>query len=167
MTITFHCEHCDKEINAPDSAGGKRGKCPFCGQSNYVPTPVNEDEVLPLAPIDEEEERQREQEVKKLLEKDRVLLAASGGEPAPATEDRPASGGEDLHHLVVNYCLDMVNGNLNRAGTYIPQLKKFGGAGIEAVEDFLSGRFIEPALDVIPTRVLHGFLAQLKTGLSS
>jgi DNA-directed RNA polymerase subunit RPC12/RpoP len=37
MAITFHCGHCGKKIEAPDSAGGKWGKCPSCHNKVYVP----------------------------------------------------------------------------------------------------------------------------------
>ena len=80
MTITFRCEHCHKEVKAPDSAGGKRGKCPHCGQTSYIPSPVSEEDVLPLAPLDSAEERQRRKEIQALLEQERELRAELGGE---------------------------------------------------------------------------------------
>ena len=51
MAITFHCEHCGKKIEAPNSAGGKWGKCPACHNKLYVPD-LYPDEELKLAPID-------------------------------------------------------------------------------------------------------------------
>jgi len=37
MTIKFHCEHCRRLVQAPDSAGGRRGTCPHCQGSNFIP----------------------------------------------------------------------------------------------------------------------------------
>ena len=61
MTIAFRCSHCHKDVQAPDAAAGKRGKCPFCGQSNYVPAPVAPADELDLAPVDEAADRRRRQ----------------------------------------------------------------------------------------------------------
>ena len=38
MTISFHCAHCGKKMEAPDDAGGKWGKCPRCHNKLYVPS---------------------------------------------------------------------------------------------------------------------------------
>ncbi len=72
MTITFKCEHCGKKIEAPDYTGGKRGKCPYCKQSNYIPTPVADDDLVPLAPEDTETEQQSQDE----RSQERVLIDA-------------------------------------------------------------------------------------------
>ncbi len=36
-SIRFPCEHCGKMVEAPHSAAGKRGKCPFCRESCDIP----------------------------------------------------------------------------------------------------------------------------------
>ena len=41
MPIKFQCSLCGKKIEAPDSAGGKWGKCPGCHNKVYVPQPVD------------------------------------------------------------------------------------------------------------------------------
>ncbi len=58
MGISFHCEHCGKKIEAPDTAGGKWGKCPACHNKVYVPASktAQPDDELRLAPLDTEEE---------------------------------------------------------------------------------------------------------------
>jgi len=164
MAITFRCQHCGKKVEAPDSAGGKRGRCPYCKQSNYIPAPISEDEIFELAP---EEDKPGEKSSKQLSEQERVLAAElSRGNNAPVPlEYREDLKPEDLHHLVVNYCLDMANSNLERAGTHMEQLKKFPHMAKEAVEGFLDGSLLEPALDPIPTKLLHGFLNNLRDQL--
>jgi len=62
---------------------------------------------------------------------------------------------------VVNYCLDMANGKLARAGEHAAKLGQFGAAGQEAVRDFQNGKVSEPALGQIPEPVLTGFLKRL------
>ena len=59
MSISFKCECCEKNIKAPDNAGGKWGGCPHCGHRCYIPLPFDEgEEELKLAPIDQNEESQ-------------------------------------------------------------------------------------------------------------
>ena len=160
MSITIKCDGCQKEIKAPDAAAGKRGKCPYCGHSCYIPVPVSEDDLLPLAPDDEEEERKREQELRAQA---RELLAEMGGTSGPSVDEKephhvPA---EELYHFVVNYCMDMASGKLERAETHVARLKRHGYTGLQAVEDFLTGRAEEEAMKIIPKPVLTAYLNQL------
>ena len=59
MSISFNCEKCGKKIVAPDEAGGRRGRCPYCQASNYIPSPIKDDEIYDLAPEDADEEARR------------------------------------------------------------------------------------------------------------
>jgi len=163
MTITFTCAHCNKSVDAPDDAGGKRGKCPCCGYSMYIPRPVSEEELVPLAPIDEQEERRRRKMIEDLAEQERVIFedVPSAGSEIPL-EYRENLSSEDLHHLVVNYCLDMAASNLERSKTHVAKLRQFGLKGIQAVEDFETRRAYEPALDTVNKKLLAGFFKQLK-----
>jgi len=161
MSIRFACQYCHKEVKAPDSAAGKRGKCPYCGQDNYIPQPVSDDELLPLAPVDEEEERRAEAERMRLLEQEREILSQTGGEPSVPLEHRQDLTSEDLHHFIVNYCLDLFAGQNERAQTHVSRLKEFGGLALTVLEDFLTGKAVEPALKEIPPETLQRFLRQL------
>lgn len=163
MTLKFRCEKCHKTVEAPDSAAGRRGKCPYCGATSYVPQP--EAEEIPLAPIDEAEERRHQQEVAELIATDRDLLGQTGGDPGIPLEHKEDLSSEDLHHLVVNYCLDMVAGKLSAAGAHVKKLKPFKFTAIQAVEDFQTNKSIEPALIDIPQKVLDGYLVELKKDL--
>ena len=60
MAIEFHCEHCGKKVRTKDEAAGKRGRCPYCKQSVYIPMPQAEIEPLDLAPLDESDEKKRD-----------------------------------------------------------------------------------------------------------
>ena len=165
--IQFKCGGCGKEIEAPASTAGRNGKCPFCGHSNYIPEPADEDDqdILPLAPIDEEEEKHMREEVEHLMDQEKVLLSDDHADNAPPLEQREDLSSEDLHHFVVNYCLDMSKSDLERAKTHVAKLKQFKYTGLQAVEDFVTGKVLEPALDLLPRKVLNGFLEQLSEEL--
>ena len=168
MSITFDCSGCGKRIEAPDSAGGKRGRCPHCGQANDIPAvapPADDDDLFGLAPVDEEEERRQREEVQRLLEQERDLLAASTEEAGPPLAQRENIDTKDLYHFVVNYCRDMADGQLERAETHVRKLKTFRALGKEAAEDFLSGKADEATLSDIPKPVRQGFLKSLVAAL--
>ena len=167
MTIKFRCVKCDKVVEAPDKAAGQRGKCPYCGQKSYIPAPAadQDDGEIPLAPIDEAEERSRQEEIKALLAQERDLLHEMGRQPDVPLEHKEDLRSEDLYHFVVNYCLDMFSGNLERAESYVRKMKPFKYTAITAVEDFRTEKATETALSAIPKKVLKGFLTELKDKL--
>jgi phage FluMu protein Com len=161
MAITFKCEHCHKKISAPESVGGKQGKCPFCKESTYIPMPVSEDELLDLAPIDDEEEQEHKRLVEELRSQERELIANTGGLDAIPLSEREDLSSEDLHHFVINYCIDMARGDLARAKQPVAELKRFHKLGVEAVKYFQIVQGDEPALAHIPPPVVQGFLKEL------
>ncbi|MHC4563068.1 MAG: TFIIB-type zinc ribbon-containing protein [Planctomycetota bacterium] len=168
MSIQFDCAYCGKIIKAPDAAAGKRGRCPHCGQTNDVPVPLpdtHDDDVFDVAPLDDEDERQREQELRRLMDQERELLAESREQATVPLEQIEDLRPEHLHHFVVNYCRDMADGKLDRTKAHISQLYKFRLTALEAVDEFLSGKVSEPALGDIPPRVLQGFLKSLQATL--
>ncbi len=148
-------------VSAPESVGGKRGKCPYCKQSMYIPMPVSEDEILDLAPLDEEDERHQQELVDKLRAQEHDLIAETGGSESVPLSEREDLSSEDLHHFVINYCLDMADGNLERARLHVTELKKFYKLAIEAVKYFQIIQGDEPALKNIPQPVVQGFLSGL------
>jgi len=166
MSITFRCERCHRDITAPDGAGGSRGKCPFCQNSTYIPAPVSEDDILPLAPVDEEDERRQQAEADAARKQDLALLDSGddGASTAPL-EQRADLKPEDLHHFVINYCLDMANSDLERVPTHVAKLKEFGSLGTQAVDDVLADEMLDPALSSLPEALVRGFLKQLREEL--
>jgi len=163
--IRFTCQHCGKEVQAPASAAGRTGKCPYCGHSNPVPTPpddAEDEDLIPLAPLDDEEETRRKQEVEHLLAQEEAILSATGeAQQEPRLEQRDSVDPADLHHLVVNYCLDMADSRIERAQTHAEKLKRFGEAGVQAVRDFQMDEAREKALDRVAPPLLRGFLKEL------
>ncbi len=88
MSIELHCPKCAKLIRAPDNAGGKRGKCPYCKESIYIPLRPDEAEEIGIAPIDEEEERR----VKELRRESIGYVAAVGHAKDAPPEEAAAWG---------------------------------------------------------------------------
>ena len=162
MSIKFLCEHCHNEVTAPDDAAGKQGKCPFCSNSMAIPAPISEDDIFPMAPVDEEEERRLKEEEEALWRQDVALLDNTGdGSAPPPLEQRADLSGKDLRHFAINYCLDMANSNLERAPTHAAKLKGFGAPGRQAVEDLMNDAVMDPALSSLPEPLVRGFLKQL------
>ena len=168
--ICFPCQNCGKEVKAPASAAGRSGKCPYCGHSNPVPAPPDDaeaDDLIPLAPLDKDEEQRRRREVEHLLAQEEAILSATGeAQQEPRLEQRDHVQPPDLHHLVVNYCLDMADSRIERAQTHADKLKRFGEAGVQAVRDFQMDEAREEALDRVAPPLLRGFLKQLMKDVS-
>jgi len=164
MSIKFPCEHCGKQVEAPDAAGGKRGKCPYCKGSNYIPAPVADDDLYALTP---EADSAPNAEDAAVREQKLALLAEAGDsdDTTPPLEHREDVTAEDVRHLVVNYCLDIAASKLERAEAHVAELRKAPGPAREAIAALASGQVLEPALDSIPAPVLQGFLKQLKAAL--
>lgn len=55
MSISVRCEECGKTLKAPDSAAGKKAKCPQCGAVVAIPEPVfDAEEVSEAEPVDDD-----------------------------------------------------------------------------------------------------------------
>ena len=167
MSILFRCEHCGREAQAPADSAGKRGPCPHCHQTNYIPLPVEARDVIPLEDLDESEEARRQAELERLRQVERDLLAGETGELPIPLEHRENLSVADLHHLVINHLLDLAAGKIDRAGLHVAKLRKFGSLASEAVADVAAGKVVEPALKAIPAPVLKGFCRQLQIELAA
>ena len=93
MVIKFHCENCGHKVQSPDEHGGKRGKCPFCDQSIYIPAPPQENSEIPLAPLSDEDERIREMERRDAVRM-RLELERMAEDKTPDTETKKPSPDE-------------------------------------------------------------------------
>ena len=145
----------DDEIAAAlAGAGGQPAASP-------ASAPIAPEDDIPLADIDEEEDRRIADKRRALLAAQRDLLAESGAQPGEPLEQKEDLRAEDLYHFVVNYCLDMLNGRLERAATQVAQMRKFKYMGQAAVQDFITGRATEDVLKSIQPKILKGFLMQL------
>jgi len=169
MPIKFQCSLCGKKIEAPDSAGGKWGKCPGCHNKVYVPQPISEEDELKLAPIDETEEQKQKQLMHETFELTREILQEKGV-PEPEAGPSPAGGSdiseEKLTEIIIRYLRQMAGGDLDdaqrTAESIVPHRRK--AAGI--LDGFARSPAPDPELEDIPKQVLSGLIRNLKTRIS-
>ncbi len=166
MTISFHCEHCGRKIEAPDDAGGKWGKCPACHNKVYIPN-LNVDPNIKLAPVDEDEEkRQREllEETHKLTQnilqqRDVPNEGEVSEEPVPELND------EQLKKEITGYLRQMADGELSEAQSRLRKITGQGGRALKMVDKMAVSEVPEDELSDIPPRVLSGLIKDLRSKL--
>ncbi len=162
MSITFHCESCKKKITAPDNAGGKWGKCPYCNHKCYVPTLKKDDEEeLKLAPIDEDEEKKYEQMMRETHNIAGALLKQKETPPEPGSNGK--ADDKQLTVLVVTYLRQMADGRLDEAHTTAEKIIPYKGQAKAILENILSEERPEPELADVPKKVLAGFIHNMLT----
>jgi hypothetical protein len=169
MAITFHCEHCGKKIEAPDSAGGKRGKCPACHNKVYIPSP-DSGEKLKLAPMDKTnlaeqkrlmaETRRIEQEI--LSEKDVPEDPAEAEIAAPVYD----VSDNELTKNIIFYLRLMADGDLDQAERTANSIIPFGNRALKILDGIALSEMPEPELADIPPQVLSGLIRTLRTKIS-
>ena len=175
MNIEFHCDHCSKLIRAPGDASGRRGKCPYCQQSVYIPSAAEEIEEIPLAPVDSAEEqvrrkldRESRQTEKEILADKRPPMDRAGPTKGPvesAMPDALADAAEDIEEKVVDYLLLMRNAELVQAESILAELVRKKAATIEVINRLATDAVPPQALAGIPAGVYQGFLKNLRSQL--
>jgi hypothetical protein len=165
MAITFHCEHCDKKIEAPDNAGGKWGKCPACHNKVYVPA-SEVGEELKLAPMNatDLEEQQRlmaetrriEQEI--LSEQSEVL----DDSPERAVPVYDISDNELTKNIII-YLRLMADGDLEQAERVSSSIIHCGKRALKIIDGIAVSEIPEPELADIPQQILAGLIRALRT----
>ena len=173
MGIEFHCSKCGKLIRARGTAGGKRGKCPYCKQSVYIPTPPEEIEEVPLAPIDEADaarERRLEDEARRLATE---LGREEGGkyDTADSPGDAPTGGDIamapprdlelDVPTSVNEYLSAMADSDMDRADTVARHLTTHVAQARKYVQRLVVDELPPAELSHIPAAVYKGFLREL------
>lgn len=174
MPIEFHCPACGKGIRAPETAGGKYGKCPYCGVSAYIPLPPAAEEEISLAPLDSKAEQARER-----LRQESISYAAQVDHEQPGKYDvgpsdkggkgaagaRPAAARDDevidVHDLVEQYVTAMRESNLVEAERIASRLKRRREQTVEYVDGLLLDQ-MGLSVKGVPKAVVSGFLKSLK-----
>ncbi len=170
MSIEFHCNHCGKVIKTGGDNAGKRGKCPYCKNSVYIPTPSDQIEPLELAPLDEEEQKEKERQ---LEETRRVAeqLRQDKSTPPPDVDQNDTSSAmpagdarlkPDMETLVLGYAKAMAEGNLSEAEDYANDIRQDMDRANEVIDRILSDEIPPAQLASIPPAVLRGFFKQLR-----
>jgi len=168
VSVEFHCSKCSKLIRAPREAAGNRGKCPYCKQSVYIPTPAEDLEAIPLAPVDEspakgEEEADREaEELLTRLEQDETpVQEAEVGGPA-GVFIHPA---EDVADLVAEAIRALQSSDLDRVDGLIAQLRQNRAKARSHVQTQMMDEVPPPELESCPPALYSGFLRTLLSRL--
>jgi hypothetical protein len=173
MVIEFKCHHCNNMVRAPDDAGGKMGRCPYCQNQVYIATPADQLEELDLAPVDAEDRAQQralERETEELMERIR------GDKAAPEDADVGSSGGADagargiadagarrstVEELVITYLAAMKNADLSGAEQVISRLAGSADEAKQAAERIAADPLPPADLADVPPNVMRGFIKQL------
>ena len=164
MAITFHCEHCGKKIEAPDTAGGKWGKCPSCHNKLYVPSP-DIGEELKLAPVDEDDrERARRlmAETYKLTQDILLEREAPEGVPAEPAGAMYELSDQELRRNVIAYLRQMAEGELDEAERTAALLVPSRDRTIQIIDRIALSEIPESELVDIPQQLLAGAIRALR-----
>lgn len=167
MTIAFHCDHCGKKIEAPDSAGGKWGKCPSCHNKLYVPKAVD-DEELKLAPIDESEEERKKRLMAETYQLTQDILQERDVPNSPTGGMGPISamGEKELTKNIILYLRQMAEGELDQAQRTSDLIAPYGLQAVKILDRIALSEMPEPDLEHIPPQVLSGLIRNLRTRIS-
>lgn len=169
MSIKFHCEHCGKRIDAPDTAGGKWGKCPACHNKVYVPQADDEvDEELRLAPIDETEEERQKRLLAETFQITQSILQEKSVPDAGVAPLTPAGdiSEEKLTEIIVLYLRQMYDGDLDDAQRTAESIASHRRQSREILDRIATSDPPDPELMDIPPTVLSGFIRNLRTRIS-
>lgn len=175
MSIELHCPNCRKLIRAPDKAGGRQGKCPYCKKDVYVPLPPDESEEIGLAPIDSADDR-HDEEMRRETARYTALVdhdtgsASDAGKTkrSPGTKTPPAQApGEvvDISAEIESFILAMRDSELDRAEKATKRLKRAGQRARDQVEGLMLDE-MPPQIENVPKPVVQGFLKTLLSRLS-
>ena len=180
MAIVFHCEHCGKKIEAQDSAGGKRGKCPACHNTIYVPRPVENEEPLRLSPLDELDEQQRNQLLSETYQLTQNILEERAVPEEPVeTADKENDpdmsylspmmvlDAKELKQQIVQYLRLMAEGELDEAAQITHLIVPQGKHAIDILESIALSDMPEPELSHLPPQILSGLIRNLRTEITS
>ena len=166
MSIKFHCEYCGKKIDAPDTAGGKRGKCPACHNKVYVPQ-MEADDELKLSPVDETEEQRQKRLLAETFQLTQNILQERDVPDAPRASGSSATmAEEELTDAIVGYLRQMADGNLDSAQRTAETIAAYHLQAKGILEQMAREDRPDPKLRDIPTQVLAGLIRNLRTRIS-
>ncbi len=165
--MEFHCNHCGAKIRAPEEAAGKWGNCPRCSQKVYVPALGPEPEEIPLAPIDENEERRARRQREHDREIEAHVLdgtAQAEEEPSASQEGEEAagpSGRDPLRELLARYVRGMSTGRLADCDSIVAALVGKRKPVAAAIESIMAEPLPTREFGDLPGPVVAGYLKQL------
>jgi hypothetical protein len=177
--VELHCNHCGKLIRAPEGAVGQWGKCPYCLQSVYIPSPADADAgEIPIAPLDEDlarRDREAHEEAAAYLaslDRDkpgrRETPPARGARPADRGRTPAASPGEiiEVPQEVERFVLAMRDSKLDDAERVVGRLRRVRQRAVDYVQALLLDQ-MPPKIGNLPPALTKGFLKTLSDRLGS
>lgn len=171
MAVKFHCGKCGKLIRAPREAAGQRGKCPYCQQSVYIPTPEEELEEIPLAPEEGEQpsgdplDDEAESLLSELGHVQDEPAERPGGEPRGGATARGAGAAIDVRRVVIMAVRLMRESRLEEAEEVIRRLKRHAEEARARVQALLVDEMPPPELEDCPPGLYKGFLRKIVESL--
>ncbi len=167
MAIAFHCCHCNRRVEAQDSAAGKWAKCPACHNKIYVPD-LKTDDDLKLAPIDESEEERKKRlmaETHQLTQD--ILLERDTPEAAYGVSGSTSEvSDKELTKNIIVYLRQMADGELDEAQRTADSITPYGRQAVKILDKIALSEIPEPELANIPPQVLSGLIRNLRTRIS-
>lgn len=179
MSIELHCPHCNNLVRASEDAGGRKGKCPYCKQEVYIPTPSEKLEPLDLAPVDDEWETQKRRlgteagQIGNELLHERAVsendvseskgdpIQVEGGSEVVLPGVGPAASRRGVEALVIEYLAAMQASQLEQAESLATRI----AADADRAREFAQRLSMDPVppaeLANVPPAVLRGFLRTL------
>lgn len=163
MSIELHCPQCEKLIRAPDHAGGKQGKCPYCKNKVYIPLPADEIEVIPIAPIDAEEERLDQEARRDSIRYATTVAHGRGGGTASETDSssvRSSNRAVEVSKEVATYVGAMHQSKLDATEAALARLRRVKDDARTHIEAILAGKS-RSEFAGIPAPLAQAFLKKL------
>jgi len=166
--IQVTCEHCNHVIKAPRKAAGRRGKCPYCHNSIYVPTPSDELEEIPFSSANDEALAKADRLTKEALEvaanirreKDETPKKA-GPTPDPPATAKPAPPVTDITRAICRYLQAMQVSELERAEGIAGELKGSARQVKSKIQQMMVDAMRPDEVRGIPDGLYQGFLRKL------
>jgi len=172
MAISFHCQHCGKQIEAPDGSGGRWGRCPGCHGKVYIPTLDQDVQDLKLAPLDESEEYRRRQMMAETFAITEEILKEKS---TPITEDQtptqlpdalvmplPRMSDAELADEIVRYLRMVSDGDLEKAEMSCDIIVAHGKQALDILDRIALSQIPDQRLAGIPPHVLSGLIRDLR-----
>ncbi len=118
--ITFHCQRCGQEIEAPADMAGTDAECPLCGTPIHVPTPsghvpVSTGQAQEVVSAAEAETIDPSALKNKTIRIDATELGFD--DPAPATKEAPAGDSSGMISFFCPGCHQEIEATADMAGT--------------------------------------------------
>jgi hypothetical protein len=167
MSIEFHCDHCGHMVRTASENAGKRGKCPHCHQSVYIPMPPDEIEPLGLAPVDTNAERERQRadeearRVAQALRGERAEIPPEAPKPAMPEPVGDLRLQVDVETLVTEYVLAMADGQLDEAERLAADIRQDMSRASEFIQRLTMDEMLPRKLSRLPRALIVGFVKQL------